>query len=125
MDTLQTSLPVPDGYSMWVLFLLGIAGILLHNILKLDTLNRQGAGKINFGKYIALERFTILASLIVVFLGAFFLKKELGQNFELFTNWVGIGFITLGYFATSILTRWMGAAQKYLDHKNKPDTDNP
>lgn len=125
MDTLQTSLPVPDGYSMWILFLLGVIGILLHNLVKLDTLNRQGAGKINFGKYIALERFTILISLIVVFVGAFFLKQELGRNFELFAKWVGIGFITLGYFATSILTKWMGGAQKYLDNMNKPDTDKP
>lgn len=102
------------NYTPVILCLLGLAGVLLHNLVKLDTINRRAKGKVNFAQYIALEKFTILISLIIVVIGAFFLQHEMTQ-LEAVAKYLGFGFLTLGYFAQSVLVKLMGGASKYID----------
>lgn len=102
------------SYTPIILCLLGFVGILLHNLIKLDSLNRAGKGKVNMGQYLSMERFTIFISTIVVTVGAFFLQHELSQ-FEQISKYLGFGFITLGYFAQSLVVKLMGRAQKYIN----------
>lgn len=108
-------------YTPIILFVIGVAGILLHHLIKMDSINRANKGRINFPEYFALEKFTFLISLIVVGLGAFFLQHEMTQ-FEKVAKYLGFGFLTLGYFAQSILVKLMGRAQSYI---SKQDTDKP
>lgn len=126
MDTLQTTIiAASHTYSTFILCFLGMIGIVLHNLVKIDSLNRKGQGSINLRQYFLVEWVTILISVIVVCLGAFFLQKELKQYFEMFTKYVGIGFLFFGYFAQSLLVKAAGKGEKYIDELNKPDTDNP
>lgn len=106
------------NYTPVILCLLGLAGVLLHNLVKLDTINRKAKGKVNFAQYIALEKFTILISLIIVVVGAFFLQHEMAQ-LEAVAKYLGFGFLTLGYFAQSVLVKLMGGANKYISHTDK------
>lgn len=108
-------------YTPFILGLLGIIGIFLHNLIKLDSLNRQGNGNINLSQYMRLERFTLIISVIVVGVAAFLLNKELHYYFENkgFVKYFGVGFIALGYFAQSILAKLSNRGQKFLDDEGK------
>lgn len=114
-------------YTPLILSALGIVGILLHNLIKLDSLNRANKGQINLGKYFAIEKFTILISLILTGAAAFILDKEIHYYLDEkgFSKYFGLGFIFLGYFAQSLLVKFTQEGQKYLDKKSKPDTDTP
>ncbi|HEU4608697.1 MAG TPA: hypothetical protein VFS31_11355 [Chitinophagaceae bacterium] len=111
-------------YAPAILFILGCIGVLLHNLIKLNQLNRANDGTVNLGKYFALERFTIIISLIVVGSSAFILNHEISQMDKM-VKFLGVGYITLGYFAQSILVVTMGRAQKYIEKAYpKDDTDS-
>lgn len=106
-------------YTVWILAGFGIAGILLHNLIKLNDINRANDGNVNLLKYWKLERFTIMISAIVVAL-ALVARNEIPQ-LEQVGKWLGLGFTTLGYMAQSIVVKYMGKAQKYVDDKTKTD----
>ena len=106
-------------YTQIVLFLGGILGIILHNLIKLDTINRANAGSVNFKKYIALERFTLLISLFVVVacvMGSHEIKKLRDAG-----DWLFFGFIGIGYLAQSLLVKMMGKAQGYVNNISRYD----
>lgn len=106
-------------YTILTLALLGLLGILLHNLIKLNELNRKSEGTINLGKYWKLERFSIAISVVVVVIGLI-ARTEI-KAFEKLGNWMGFTFVTLGYMAQSIVVTFMGKAQKYLSSKeNEP-----
>ena len=98
---------------------LGLVGILLHNLIKLNDINRANDGNVNLWKYWKIERFSILISVIVV-CAALVAKSEIKQ-LEQVSKWLGLSFIAFGYMAQSIVVKLMGRAQKYVDDTTKTD----
>jgi len=54
------------NYTNLVLFALGLFGILIHNLIKVETINRQSEGHFNFKKFLSLEWPSIAISFSVV-----------------------------------------------------------
>ena len=113
------------NYTNFMLFGLGLLGVLIHNFIKMDGLNREAKGSINLIKYLAIERFTILISICVLVV-ALIAKTEITQ-LENVGKWLGLSFVAIGYMAQSIVVMFMGRAQKYLDNQNKENSkfENP
>jgi hypothetical protein len=104
-------------YSVITLAALGVFGVLIHNLVKLNELNRKLEGNINLWSYLKLERFAILLSLCVVAV-ALIVRSEVKQ-LEQVGNWLGIAFVAIGYMAQSIIVTIMGRGQKFLDNSDK------
>lgn len=100
-------------YTPLILAGLGILGILLHNLVKMDSINRAAAGRINLKQYLLVERFSILISLGVV-AAAVTASHEVKELYNA-GKWLGLGFLAIGYLAQSILVKMMGKAQKKVD----------
>lgn len=107
-------------YTILTLFFAGFAGVLLHNLIKMDSLNRKASGNFNYGQYFRLEKFSILISIIVIAFCAYF-SQEVKQLAKA-GNWLGLGMGAIGYMAQSVLVSFMGKAKKFIE---KPDTDKP
>jgi hypothetical protein len=106
-------------YTVLTLALLGLFGILIHNLMKLNSLNRKYDGHLNFGRYLALERFSILISVCVVAV-ALLVRSEI-KELEIAGNYLGFAFVAIGYMAQSIVTAFGSKAEKMIDKLN----DNP
>ena len=104
-------------YTKIVLFLLGLLGIVLHNLIKLDGINRQSEGNINLWKYWRMERFSIIISVIVVVV-CLIARQEVKQLQQV-VNWLGLAFVAIGYMAQSIVVSFMGKAQKIINDKSQ------
>lgn len=102
------------NYTNIVLMLLGMLGILLHNLIEMNKINRANSGNINISNYLKTERFTIMISLIVVFV-AILVKQEIKQ-IEQAGKWMGIAFVAIGYMGQSLLIFAMGKAGKVIDN---------
>lgn len=100
------------NYTQLTLLAFGIAGILLHNLIKMDTLNKKEGVNFKFGKYLSTERYSILIALIIVAV-AVVASQEIKQ-LELVGKWLGLGFLAIGYMGQSILIRYMGKASKVI-----------
>ena len=109
------------NYTNIMLFGLGLLGVLLHNFIELNKINRAKAGNVKLLEYLKIERFTIYISIIVVFV-ALLVKQEITQ-LEQVGKWLGIAFVTIGYMGQSLLIFVMGKATKVIDKDN--DTPNP
>lgn len=107
------------NYTPLILFILGMLGVVLHNLIQLDKINRENEGNISWIKYLKLERFSILISIIVVTL-AVICSQEISK-LSLVGNWLGLGFIALGYMAQSLLIFFMKKASQKIE--NKEDND--
>lgn len=105
------------NYTNFVLFALGMLGILIHNLIKLDGINRASNGQVKLGKYWALEKFSILISLCVV--AVCLIARNEVEQLEKVGKWLGLAFVTVGYMAQSIVVTFMGRTQKYLDKSNE------
>jgi len=103
------------NYSPLILFGLGLFGIVIHNLVKLNEINIKQNGNIRILEYLKLERFTIILSICVV-LVALLVKDEIMQIKQLST-WVGVSFVSIGYMAQSIIVSIMGKGQKILDNE--------
>ena len=110
------------NYNNITLFALGFLGILLHNLIELNKINRASNGTLNILKYLALEVYSIFISILVVIV-AIIVKQEVKQ-LELAGKWIGIGFVAIGYMGQSLLVFVMGKAQKFVE-KEKPDPNDP
>lgn len=106
-------------YTNLLLMALGGVGIALHNLIKLNDINKANDGNVNLLKYWKLERFSILISIIVVS-GALIAKSEIAQ-LEQVGKFLGLAFVAIGYMAQSIVVKFMGKAQKFVDNQ----TDKP
>lgn len=104
-------------YTILTLGALGLFGILIHNLIKLNNLNRANNGVLNLGKYLSIEKFSIMISVCVVIV-ALIARTEIKQ-LESVGKWLGLAFVTLGYMAQSIVVTFMGKAQKMLDNQNQ------
>lgn len=98
-----------------MLIALGLFGILIHNLVKLNELNQKSNGNLNFKQYLQLERFAIAISICVVVV-AVMIRSEIKQ-LEFAGKWLGLGFVAIGYMAQSIVVSIMGKAQKVIDDK--------
>jgi len=107
------------NYTTLTLILIGYSGVLCHNLIKMNTLNKKANGNFNFAQYLALEKFSILLSVIATTAAAF-LSQEIAELAKA-GKYLGVGMFSMGYLAQSLLVAWMGKAQKFID---KPDTDH-
>lgn len=103
-------------YTHFVLFGLGLLGILLHNLMKMDEINKKQNGNFSFQKYLAVEKFSIAISVIVVVV-CDLVSQEIKQLHDV-GNWLGLAFVAIGYMAQSILIKYGGKAEKILNDKN-------
>ena len=102
------------SYTTLILFAVGCVGVLLHNLVKIDEINKNPKlGNFNLGTYWGREWASVLISVIFVAVCAF-LQEEIKQLHEA-GNWLGFGFLALGYMAQSVLIKLMGKAQKAID----------
>lgn len=107
-------------YNILALIGFGLGGVVLHNLVKMNKINRKQKGQINLSQYWNLERFSIIISVIVVILCAF--ASDEIKALHNAGKFLAIGFVTIGYTAQSILVSYMGRAE---DKINKSDTDIP
>jgi len=104
-------------YTVITLLTLGLFGILIHNLVKLNELNRASDGIMNYKKYFGLEKFSIMLSICVVVI-ALIVRSEIVQ-LEKIGKWLGVSFVAIGYMAQSLIVAFMGKAQKFIDNQNK------
>lgn len=108
-------------YTPFILCACALLGVISHHLVKLDSLNRQNNGKINFGQYFMIERFTLALSLIVSFGSAFLLNHEIAYYLENlgFIKYFGGMFVFLGYSAQSLLVKFIGRTNKVIVEQQK------
>ena len=106
------------NYTLFTLALLGVFGILIHNLVKLNEINKKQDGNTNLFTYWKIERFAIILSLCVVIV-ALIARTEIKQLRDV-GNWLGLAFVAIGYMAQSIVSNFMGRAQKLIDNENNP-----
>ena len=104
------------NYTNFVLFALGILGVLLHNLIELNKVNRSRSGGFKFLEYFKIEQFTIYISVVVVIV-ALLVKQEITQ-LEHVGKWLGLAFLAIGYMGQSLLIFTMGKASKVIEPKN-------
>jgi len=102
-------------YSPFILGVLGVLGILLHNLVKMNDINKKAKGSFNFGQYLAIERFSIMISLIVVVV-CLITYNDIKQLHDLGVKG-GLGFFTIGYMSQSLLVKFTGKAEKFISDK--------
>ena len=101
------------NYSTLVLASLGLIGVLLHNLVKINEINKDpNKGNFSFVAYWKKEWASIAISAIVSLVAAY-LKSEIKQLEEA-GKWLGLGFIAIGYMAQSVLVSFMGKASKII-----------
>lgn len=108
-------------YTTWTLLALGLFGILIHMLMKIHTVNKRVKGDFRFNDFIRLEWPSIAISVCVVIV-CLIAKVEVKQ-FDYIGNYIGLGFVAIGYMAQSIVYYFAGKAEKILDKKdedNKP-----
>lgn len=101
------------NYNDIYLIALGMLGVLLHNLVELNKLNKASVGNLSISKYLRLERFSIAISVIVVIV-CVMIKHEITQ-LEAAGKWIGLAFISIGYMGQSLLIFVMGKASKAID----------
>ena len=111
------------NYTIITLAALGIFGIIIHNLVKLNKLNRENQGTLNFGKYLALERFTILLSICVVAV-ALIIRTEI-KELEIAGKYLGFAFVAIGYTAQSIVTSYSSRAERFIKATNNQEQPKP
>lgn len=110
------------NYTNLALLGLGLLGVLLHNLIEMNKINRAHAGNINIGQYLKIERFSIIISVIVCFV-AVMVKTEIKQ-IEQAGKWLGLAFVAIGYTGQSLLIFAMGKATKVMDKKDEQSSDS-
>lgn len=101
-------------YSDILLFLLGLLGVILHNLVKINEINKDPAkGNFNLRTYLKLEWASFLISVIVVYV-CMLIKNEV-IALESAGKFLGVGFVAVGYMAQSVLISVMGKAQKIIE----------
>jgi hypothetical protein len=100
-------------YNNYLLAALGILGILMHNLVKMNELNRKPDCNFNLRTYLRLEIFSVLLSVCVITV-ALIAKTEIKQLDQV-GKWLGLSFVAIGYMSQSIVIAFMGKAQKFID----------
>ena len=105
------------NYTNLTLYGLGLLGILLHNLVELNKINRKNKGTVRLGEYFKIERFSILISVIVCGV-CLIIKAEITQ-LEQVGKWLGLAFIAIGYMGQSLLVFAMGKANKVIEKNDE------
>jgi hypothetical protein len=95
-----------------VFFLGGLLGILTHNLMKIDSLNRKANGDFKFKPFLRLEWPSLSISVIVVILctvGQVVIPKLQAVGLPLI-----FGFYTIGLAAQSLAYYFKGRAEKAI-----------
>lgn len=111
------------NYTNVTLYGLAILGVLLHNLIELNKLNRNLAGNVKIGEYLKIERFSIIISLLIG-LVALIVKTEI-QQIEQAGKWLGLAFMAIGYMGQSLLIFFMGKANKVIEAKDEAPEEKP
>jgi hypothetical protein len=98
-----------------VLLGLGLLGIVAHNLIEMNKLNKLKGNDFSFMSYIKKEYLSMLVSVVVVVI-ALLIKNEIKQ-LDKVSDWLGLSFVTIGYMGQSILIFFMGKAQKEIKEK--------
>lgn len=101
------------SYQIFTLLACGIFGILVHNLMKIEAINRKENGNFKLGPFFKLEWPSIAISLCVCIV-ALIARTEIRQLREL-GNYLMLGFFAIGYMAQSIVYHFMGKAEKKLN----------
>jgi len=109
--------------SMSFLFLMGFAGVVLHLLMKMDDVNKQSPGKINFKSFLVMEWIPTLISIIVVSVLIPFSQKI--ATIQQIGDWAGLAYIAIGYMGQSILYKFMKKADKLTDTLSGSADDTP
>ena len=107
-------------YTPLILFGLGLFGVLFHNLIKLNSINRKNKGIVNISEYFALERFTIAIS--ICFIGFLIVVKNEFTAVEYINKWIGTCFGLAGYLAQSLIVSFTSTTEAFI--KNKMDSIN-
>lgn len=102
------------NYTSLVLFGAALMGILVHNLIKIDKINKDpNQNNFNILSYCKKEWASILVSILISSVAAYFQYeiKELKDA----GKWLGLGFFAIGYFAQSILIAAIGRATKVVE----------
>lgn len=108
------------NYTHLLLGTLGLLGVLLHNLIEMNKVNKASGGNINIKQYLKMEIFSILISIFVVVVSVI-VSQEIKQ-LEQVGNWLGLGFFSIGYMGQSILIFAMGKASSMVG--NVTDSTN-
>ena len=100
-------------YKLFTLFGLGILGVLLHNLVEMNKINKESNGNINIHQYLKTEIFSILISVIVVIV-AVIASHEI-EELDIAGNYLGLGFMAIGYMGQSVLISFMGKAKAKIE----------
>ena len=108
-------------YTPFILGVCGILGILFHNLIELGKINKAKKGKASLQRYIAIEIYNILASLIVVIV-AVIIEEEITNSDLLESLGVGVvgmglSFFAIGYMGQSVIISKFGKADKIDEDK--------
>lgn len=103
------------NYTLPVLLALGCLGIFIHNLMKMDEINKKSNGEFSLGQYLKIEKFSILVSLCLVIV-CVMVSQEIKQ-LEQVGKWLGLAFVAIGYMAQSIIVKYGGKAEKIIDNK--------
>ena len=111
------------NYTNVTLYGLLILGVLLHNLVELNKLNRNLKGNVKITEYLKIERFSIIISLLVGVV-AIIVKTEIKQ-IEAAGKWLGLAFVAIGYMGQSLLIFAMGKASKIIDKTEEDENEKP
>ena len=103
-------------YNDLLLLGMGIVGILLHNLKKINELIKAGK-EFNAAAYFKVEWASMCIAVLVVIV-AVICKKEVKQ-LEAAGQWLGLGFVCLGYMGQSVMVTFMGKAAEKLGVSDK------
>jgi hypothetical protein len=107
-------------YTPLILFGLGLSGVLFHNLIKLNNINRKNKGIVNYKEYFALERFSIMIS--ILFVGFLIVVKSEIAGVETINKWIGTAFGMAGYLAQSLIVSFTSSTETFI--KNKVESIN-
>lgn len=107
------------SYTPLVLFGLGLLGILLHNLVELNKLNKASNCTFSIKQYLKLEVYSLIISIIVVFV-AVIVTHEIKQLAGV-EKWLGLAFMAIGYMGQSLLILVIGKANKIVNAENSKE----
>jgi len=105
-------------YHNALLFVFGVAGVALHNLIKISQ-QKKATGKFNVADYYITEWPSIAISFIIVSL-AVALKGEIKQ-LEAAGDYLGFGFVAIGYMGQSLFITILNKAASAAGVDTKTD----
>lgn len=99
-------------YTNYILFALGLLGILIHNLIKIESINRASTGNFNAKMFFRLEWPSITISICVVVV-CLLVKHEI-KKLEAVGEWLGLSFVAFGYMAQSIVYKFLSKVEKNI-----------